>query len=484
MKKLDNFINFARNKTKTFVYSKFLPVLICLVTLLFWVLDWQMVGFGILVAIACFLLLTYDDFLPVIPLLFMIPMCFRDSAIAFQRDFTASIILFAVLFVFFIIHFIKYPLKKLVVDNFFFVTLLVFATLLLTGVFAGKFEHYFDALDIMLISGAMPVVIHFLLTNKINFSTNINHRRYFCVCLLSAISLSCLQLLLACIKIKFYFNEISGSVPGAFCWTNSNNIASLCLLAIPVCLYLMISSKNWWIYLAVLILSYACIYISGSDGVLATILCFTPFLLILFYKHSHVKTKKYLGPLYIILFSVATLLLAYIVLFNLENGLAYFKRHSSGTGRVYPYTFALENFLQYPLFGLGLGEGKYALDNTMCDIYNVSKIVYNGFYHSTFMHILACCGIVGIAVYVLYYIKRIKLLGANDTVLGKFALFAFAMFAVYSMIDTNEFNIVLLYMTTMITVIGSLNKKGNGDKPLPLVYERKKLSFINNVSRN
>ena len=61
---------------------------------------------------------------------------------------------------------------------------------------------------------------------------------------------------------------------------------------------------------------------------------------------------------------------------------------------------------------------------------------------------------------------------------------AFAMFAVYGMIENNEFNIVLLYMTTTITMIGLINKKGSDDKPLPLVYKPKKLPSINNVSWN
>ncbi len=480
MKKIDKLINLAKEKTQPYVYSYFLPIFVCLINFLFWVANWQIVGLGVLVVLTCFLLITFDDFLPIIPCLFMIPMCFRNTKIAFQNDFTASIIFFAILFIFLVLHFIKYPLKKLVFDKFFFVIIIVLAMYLLTGVLAWKFKHYFNAIDVLLISGLMPLIIHFLLSNKVDFSTNIDHRRYFLVCFLSAATLACLQMVLD--KTLDHFFVTFHSTLNESAWSNTNHIASLCLLAIPVCLYLMISSKCWWIYLIELVFFYVCVYVSSSDGGLATLLCFTPFIFILFYRHSHVKTKNYLRPLYIIIFSAVAIFLTYIALFNLENSLAYFDRHSSGTGRVYPYNLALRNFLKYPIFGLGLGEGKFVLDNAV--FYNGMGSAYNGFYHSTLMHLLACCGLVGIAVYAFYYVKRIQLLNANDTVLGKFALMAFFMFAVYGMIENNEFNIVLLYMTTMITMIGLINKKGSGDKPLPLVYERRKLSSINNVSWN
>ena len=42
------------------------------------------------------------------------------------------------------------------------------------------------------------------------------------------------------------------------------------------------------------------------------------------------------------------------------------------------------------------------------------------------------------------------------------------MFAVYGMVDNGEFNIVLLVMTTLITLVGHINKNGSDDKPLPL----------------
>ena len=478
IRKIDNLITIARKKTTPYVYSYFLPILVCLIVLLFWVANWQIVGLGVLVIATCFLLLTYDDFMPIIPFLFMIPMCFRDTTTAFQNDFTASIILFATLFIFVVLHFIKYPLKKLVFDNFFFVTLIVLAMYLLTGVFAGKFKHYFDAIDVLLISGLMPLIIHFLLSNKVDFSTSIDHRRYFLVCLLSAITLACLQMIFD--KCLDHFFELYVSTQNKSSWSNTNHVASLCLIAIPLCLYLMISSKNWWIYLVELLLFYVTIYVSGSDGGFATIICFTPFIFILFYHHSHVKTKKYLNLIYLIIISAVLLALAIIFLFWIDNFIAFLDDSSSGTGRVNPYNLALKNFLTYPIFGLGLGEGRFVLDST----FPSSIEAYNGFYHSTFLHLLACCGLVGIAVYAFYYVKRIQLLGANDTVLGKFALMAFAMFAVYGMIENNEFNIVLLYMTTTITMIGLINKKGSGDKPLPLVYKPKKLPSINNVSWN
>ena len=167
MKKIDNLITIARKETRPFVYSYFLPVFVFLVTLLFWSANWQIVGLGVLVVLTCFVLITFDDFMPIIPFLFMIPMCFRNSDVAFQKDFTACCIFFGILFIFIVLHFIKYPLKKLVFDKFFFVLLIVLAMYLLTGIFAGKFKNYFYAIDVLLISGLMPLAVHFFLSNKV-----------------------------------------------------------------------------------------------------------------------------------------------------------------------------------------------------------------------------------------------------------------------------------------------------------------------------
>ena len=69
---------------------------------------------------------------------------------------------------------------------------------------------------------------------------------------------------------------------------------------------------------------------------------------------------------------------------------------------------------------------------------------------------------------VIFLTARMKYLLKNDSVLGYFALYSFIMFALYGLIENNEFNIVLMFMTTLITIVGLINKKGSDDKPLPL----------------
>ena len=87
---------------------------------------------------------------------------------------------------------------------------------------------------------------------------------------------------------------------------------------------------------------------------------------------------------------------------------------------------------------------------------------------------LACAGIVGVIVYAIYYVVRMKYLAKGNTLLGYFALFSLFMFGVYGMMENNEFNIVLMFMTTVITVVGLMNKKGSDDKPLPLYIKTPK----------
>ena len=81
---------------------------------------------------------------------------------------------------------------------------------------------------------------------------------------------------------------------------------------------------------------------------------------------------------------------------------------------------------------------------------------------------MACAGSVGILTYIAYYIIRAKYVLKNNTVLGDLVFLAFIMFGVYGTIENSEFNIVLLFMTTLITLVGHINKNGSDDKPLPL----------------
>ena len=459
----------ARKKTENFFYGYYYPVYIALFVLLFWVADLQVLGFAVVILTACFLLIFYDDFTPLLPLIFMAPMPFKDAAVAFSSIATLIPIIFllALLVISLIYHFIKFPLTKLKTDNFTFVLIGLFIVLFLGGLFASYMKNFSYGVGVLLIAGLVPLSIHVLFLNKIKITHNFNSRKYFTFSFLTAVNLASMQLLYCVL-----YNKIHGhtyNIPGGFCWANSNHVANLILISVPLCLYLMRDCKHLILGAIELVFLYGAMIASKSDGALAVLLGFTPAMLIIFYLNAYLKHIKTLNVVYSIILCLGILVGSYLLLFKVDALLDAFQKASNPTGRLFAYDNAIRLFCKSPVFGVGLGSGSYELFHLV--ELGKSTEDYNGFFHSTFFHFLACCGIVGIIAYVGYYIARLKLIVKNDTIFGLFTLVAFLMFAVYGMIENSEYNIVLLYMTSIISFTGITNKKGNDDKPLPLLVK-------------
>lgn len=462
MKKFENLTNFIREKCDKYVYTFFMPLLASLLVLLFWFANLQLVGFTLMILLSCFILIFYDDILPLVPFMLMMPMCFRDSTTTFAQDLTFCIVLFAILGSSLVFHLIKYPIKNIKLDGFFFFLVGLNIIFLISGIFSNNAKNYFKATDIYLISGVMPLVIHFFFYNKVKLDNRVNHRRYVCIAFVIAITLACIQLCYA----KFY-NGLYGKaswIPHLpnFCWANTNNIANMILIAVPLCCYMALASKSVWAWLVEIFFLYACMFISGSDGALAALLVGTPFLMFFVYKHCLRENFHFIKIFYLALISIIVVVLSALVLFDITDLVNFITESSSGNGRIWAYELSIESFLDYPIFGVGLGGGRAALD-AIADAHQ-----YNGFYHSTIFHILTCCGLVGILTFVIYYVVRIKYVLKNHTIFGELVFYAFIMFGIYGTIDTGEFNIVLLFMTTLITLAGHINKNGSDDEPLPL----------------
>ena len=461
IKNFNNLINLVREKTFYFVYSYFFPVLTALISLVFWIADLQIIGLIVVAVIGCFVLIVYDDFLPFAPIMFIIPMCFRDTNEAISQSLAPFIVGFSILVLAIFFNIFRYSIK-ITLDKFFYMLLGIVTLFVIAGVFAGNFDNYFKAVDLLAISAISPLAIHFFFYNKINLNSKVDYRKYFWFCFICAITLAAVQLFYVYFYVKFIGRWSLGNMPGGFCWANSNHVANIILLAVPLCCYMMLSSKRLWAWFIELIFLYATVFLSGSHGGLATLLVFTPFLMYTLYDKSYRSTRQFLCYAYFILIALSVLALAVLCLFFYDEFSNFIIVSSSGNGRIYPYNVALECFFKNPILGVGFGNGNVSLESIK-PAHNV-----NGLFHSTFFHILACAGLVGIIVYVIYYLVRIKYLAKGNTLLGYFAILSLLMFAVYGMVENSEFNIVLMFMTTIITVVGLMNKKGSDDKPLPL----------------
>ena len=459
----------ARKKTENFFYGPFYPVYMALIVLLFWTMDVQLLGFIFVLLTACFVLLVYDDFAPIIPALFILPMSFRNSVEMFSSLQSAipCIICFAIFAVALVAHFIIYPIQKWRVDKFLIVCICLFVLLFLGGLGEKFLNNFSSGMANLFIAGLVPAAIHFLLLNNLKTNGRVDLRKYFCFCFLTAINLACMQLLYATAHVKIH-GYIEFSFPG-FCWANVNHVANLIIIAVPVCCYLMTSAKKLRYGMIELLFLYGSIIFTASEGSMAVLLGFTPVIMFFLMANVYKRNYKPLKIFYVILITGAVLAIGYLIAFKFDFLTALLSKASVDNRRSIAYNSAIDRFLENPVFGAGYGYGSYKLslyDNNF----------FRGYYHSTFFHVLACAGIVGLLAYVLYYVARIKLITSNGTVFGKFVLLSFVIFAVYGIIENSEVNIILIYMTTMISVCGITNKNDSDDKPLPLLtqfYKRK-----------
>lgn len=462
-----NLIKYLREKTKSFIYSAFYPVILGLIVLLFWISDLQMIGLYITILSACFILLIFDDFLAILPSLFLAPMCFRNTLYAFNESLVFSVVIFSLFVLSLIAHFIIYPLKKPKFDSFFFMALFVFIMFLFCGIFTKYFSLFNRGLHIILIAGLCPFIIHFFFLNKIKISSDFNAKKYFCICLISAISIAALEMLFAFLHIQIYGFKYFSSFPSNIGWINTNGLATLLLVAIPLSAYMLLDSDYPYLWLIEIIFLYICTLISNSDGCLGALLALTPILLLMTYQHVHKKNLNFIKITYAVLFSILIVAFSYIYLFVFEQFISDIKSASSGSGREHIYLVAISVFERFPIFGAGLGGGDYFIE----EFEKLTLFRYSRQYHSTFFHILSCCGIIGIIVYIAYYVFRFRYLAKGNSVLGKFAILSFVLYSIYGIIDTCEFSLPLIYMTTAISVISVINKKDRDDNPLPLLLK-------------
>ena len=102
-------------------------------------------------------------------------------------------------------------------------------------------------------SGIVPLAIHFFFYNNVKIDNKINVRKYLSTSFIIAISLASAQLCFAWLHVELYGLGAHKAIPGGFCWANSNHVASLVLIAIPLCCYMMLSSKHIWAWFIELI---------------------------------------------------------------------------------------------------------------------------------------------------------------------------------------------------------------------------------------
>lgn len=446
-----------QEKVKDYLYGNLYPVVTAAVVLLFWILNLQIVGISFLVVTSFYIFVTQRDLTPIFPLLFSAPMTFSNLSLF---STFVPILIFAPVPVALAIHFIRFPIKKPVTGKVFFPLAAVSAVLFLGGIFSPHIDTYSLGIQYILCAGVAMLAEYFVLFQYIEPSENFNIKKYFAFSVICVAMLAFAQLIIVDVQ---YYSLHGHLLSGNFAWANTIHIAFLALLAVPMCFYLMTVCKNIIPPFIALLAFLGCILLSQSDGAIGIVaILIIPIIIITYFK-IHAKNRT----LYSILFFVlcVSVVLTAIILFaqSEEFYIAFLRKHFlNDTGRTGIYVTALQTFLECPIFGAGLG---YA--NTLYITVSGNKQLLLSYFHSTVFQVMATMGIVGILVYIWYFIARIRVFNGTDK-FNFFAFLSFLLYESYAFIDNGEFNFLIIYVTAFVLFTEAVNKKGRKYNSLPL----------------
>lgn len=450
--KLNNFLH-------SFFYGNIYPVIFAMIILLFWVANCDLVSYVLIIATGSFLFIKYRDITPIVPLVILIPMCFRSTWI-FQSFI--GYVCFIPPLIALIINLIRFPLKKVKLDMISLALILVTIACLISGLFYGLEVNYTATISFTLITGIGMFAIHFFVSNRIDVKPSFNLKHYLIVTFLCAVNLACAQLIFAKVSNLLYPLAKPFETDN-FCWANTNHIATLIIMAIPLCFYLMTNTKKLGLTFVQLFVYCVCLVIADSDACILLAILFIPALIGITYRHipTH-NIKRYKIYVLLTFLALGASTAISLALGHLQSTIRAFLASFNGeTARIESYIFALDCFVKNPIFGIGAGNVTAMLKDSL-----------SGYVHSTFFQVLSCAGIMGVLAYFFLYFARIKSLFKNNTLFSFYMFITFVMFASYAMVDNCEFNVIIIFMTMLITVSCKANEKDN-DQSLPLIYNHK-----------
>lgn len=461
------------HKIDNIVYSNNFSISLCFIALFFWILNLQLIGFAILAIIASFILILKEDILPALITLFILPATLRDAELAFTEQAYFAFACVGLIIVCAIYHFIKFPIKKLKFDKLAITLCAILGFFILTYLLSPYFNQTTKGIDIIAIAFISPLVLHLAISNGVKQNTQVNPIKYFIFSFLMFVNLCGVELLLVCFQSAseqvFILGPCIELLTG---WANPIHIANFAIMGIALCSYLITDSKKPWLIISEIIVLYFIILASTSHGSLVTSIAFFPLFFYYAYKNASLDNKKVLLTALKVLLSLISLCLI-VGLYLYKNSdkfnsliHEYIETASLGRGRMLCYECAIEVFKNHPIFGAGFEGSMFLIP------IHYSTDGFNGFFHSTFFHILACGGIIGIIIYVIYYVVRLKHINSNGGVLSAFITLSFIAFAVYGIVDNSEFNIVVIYMTALISFVGTINKSGIDQRSLPLTNNK------------
>lgn len=244
-------------------------------------------------------------------------------------------------------------------------------------------------------------------------------------------------------------------------WANTNTIALILVMIIPVSAYSLLQDRINPIHVLLLFLQFlACLATLSRGGIGVLIPTFIITLIYVFKKTK--KNQKKLLVLYCLLslvlitglcvcsWDIIKIHAQHFLDKLIEEGIFDSSGRWDGPDPLYPK--AIEAFKNNRL----LGEGTN---------YSASTDAVVGFYHSTVLDIMAKLGLVGCVAYGFHFIQKYFILLFRRNTFKTLVLFGMLGSGLYGLIDVSYFNFVYLFI--LVLILGQAERSPREDLMLP-----------------
>lgn len=240
-------------------------------------------------------------------------------------------------------------------------------------------------------------------------------------------------------------------------WGINNNVAACICMTFVGPFYYACKKKYGWLFLILCNLLFIClVFIQSRNGILCGLILFTILFFLAIAKASNSNRPH-------LILTQIFLTFCYVTVIILFEDFLYSKLVSiinvglSDSGRFQIYIDGFKQFLDYPI----LGNGFYQCNTFRWGNNDIGSF-FPARYHNTYIQILASCGLVSMIAYLFHRFQTVKLVFKKGNCEKYFMSVIIFSLILTSILDCNFFNFGpgFLYSTILLLLeINSINNK-------------------------
>ena len=447
--------NKFQSAMRKILYTDYYLVTVSIVTFFGWLVGWLLdqphlqqnpdsltrspYGAVISVLIACAVLLTADDILPLTINIFSAALLVYSDNIQNYIYLWPLIIPFVICCIIFAIKNGRHKFNK---GRLFWPFIAVIYAMLIGGAGVMIKQDFIRVIPEFLMLGLGVPAIYLLYNHFLKDDAKRDIPLYFAKSMMYIGLVMCFQLITVITKSNVPIREWYNTAWETG-WANRNLIATCLVFTAGMTAYLSTRYRQGWIFIGLSVFQYACLILTFSRGGIL----FGAISAVLVIAFTFIKApKKIIHGVYLVIVAFVTLII-YIALKDDINAVfvSLLDRGFGTSGRDVLYKEAIELFKAHPLFGVGRG---YLGPN-----YKLNSVgVY--WFHSTVLQVAATMGIVGLAAYAYYYYVRFAILFKNFKYsFNLFCLAIFVGFEGYSLINVGTMRAYPCMMLVVVMVL-------------------------------